>query len=511
MGLTITPEIELLHGKSEELRHCILTLLEENCASIDALSPDKYANRDEWLNSPELRSFSALLDLEESVGGTVEFDTCVLKQVVCDTSFLESAVKMVLISGPAGFGKTSFCKWQALTSAELLLTETGNVLPVFVPLHKFAQDVSTNVDEAFFDSPELIQLLEDKNRTTTIRLFLDGLDEVPDPSRQAHIVDLARSAMDKVANCQVVITARDHVVGPWLEGVVRLRVQPLDDVQQRTLAVNWLGSQEAADTFFLQMPPTSPLRPLLGVPLLATLILAVFKKQQHLPPNRTALYSLFIELLCGGWDTAKGIRRQDRFGVHDKRLVLAHLAGKSHLGKQRDASLADFRMAVKHSLSLLAGHSDDLLAEILQDGLLLNTGTGLRFSHLSFQEYLAAEFLVMGDPNRDRVKLALKQFYSGDDWWKEVLSFYVTSTSSPGDMEDWLVKRAKDSKSSVGSAAVLSGEFDERLAFLRGVLRDAFPSYSSKYPTDGIVAETVRRGTSLITERRTLTGARVDD
>lgn len=61
-----------------------------------------------------------------------------------------------------------------------------------------------------------------------------------------------------------------------------------------------------------------------------------------------------------------------------------------------------------------------LLSEILQDGLLVDTGAGVRFSHLSFQEYLAAEFLVMGDPSGDRVKLALKQFYSGEDWWKEV-------------------------------------------------------------------------------------------
>lgn len=232
-------------------------------------------------------------------------------------------------------------------------------MPVFVPLHKFAYEVPDNIETAFVDSPELQQFLADTDRATKIRLFLDGLDEVPHQARQAEVVDLARTAMERVPDLQIVITARDHVVGPWLNGVVRVKVQPLDESQQRTLVMNWLGSSEATDAFFAQVPASSPLRPLLGVPLLATLIVAVFKKQQYLPPNRTALYSLFIELLCRGWDTAKGIRRQDRFGAHDKRLVLAHLAGKSHMSRSRDASVASFRAAVKHSLSKLVEHSDD--------------------------------------------------------------------------------------------------------------------------------------------------------
>jgi hypothetical protein len=65
--------------------------------------------------------------------------------------------------------------------------------------------------------------------------------------------------------------------------------------------------------------------------------------------------------------------RQDKFGVHDKRLVLAQLAGRTHLSRSRDASISDFRSAVNQSPTKLAEHSDDLLNEILQDGLLVST------------------------------------------------------------------------------------------------------------------------------------------
>jgi hypothetical protein len=515
LTLNVSEETQLLHSRAEDLRRSALAFLEEKCARIRELTLDKYQHDWDWLTSKELKFYCALLDLCEIIPGAIHVEDLVLKELTFDAQFLDSSVKIVLISGPAGFGKTSFCKWQALTSAEALLSEKADVLPIFVPLYKFAYEVPQTVQAAFFDSPELQLLLADPNRATKIRLFLDGLDEVPHQGRQAQIVDLALAAMGQVSDLQIVITARDHVVGPWLEGVVRLRVQPLNDFQQRTLVMNWLGSSEATNAFFAQISKLSPLRPLLGVPLLASLIAAVYKKQQYLPANRTALYSLFIELLCGGWDTAKGIKRQDRFGVHDKRLVLAHLAGKCHISRSRDASLLDFRVAVKQSLSKLVEHSDDLLTEILQDGLLVNTGAGVRFSHLSFQEYLAAEFLVMGDPSRDRVKLALKQFYSGDDWWKEVLTFYVTSTSNPGDTEDWLIKRAKECRASIDSSAVLTGQFDERLGYLRSALREAFPSYLSKYPEDGIVTELSRRrsgeGTVLFAQRCTLTGLKVDN
>ncbi|HXM23954.1 MAG TPA: hypothetical protein VN948_22045 [Terriglobales bacterium] len=82
-------------------------------------------------------------------------------------------------------------------------------------------------------------------------------------------------------------------------------------------------------------------------------------------------------------------------------------------------------------------------------------------------------------------------------------------------MEEWLIKRAKDCKTSIDSSVVLTGQFDERLGYLRKALRDAFPSYSSKYPADGITTETSRRtsdkGTILVEQRRTLTGLKVDD
>ena len=383
-------------------------------------------------------------------------------------------------------------------------------MPVYVPLYKFASYVPTSLDEAFFESLELRQLLADTSRNTRIRLFLDGLDEIPDAQKQQAIVNLALTAARQVSDCQAVITARDHVRGAWLAGIPRIRVNELDEAQQHRLVENWLGDAAATDKFFKQLP--LPLRGLMGVPLLATLTAAVYKKHRDLPSNRTALYALFIELLSGGWDAVKGTNRGSLFGIHDKQLVLKRLAGMNHLAGRRDATLSDFRAAVRASLSGLSEHANDLMGEMLQDGLIVRTGTGVRFSHLSFQEFMAAEYLR--DPDNDRAKLALRKFFSGDDWWKEVLIYYVTNISQPSEMEDWLIKRAQTFAQTASSESFLSGEVDARLNLLRRALTDAFPAYRSRYPEDGVTVERTRRrsGDSVYMDEslRTLAGARVE-
>jgi hypothetical protein len=56
------------------------------------------------------------------------------------------------------------------------------------------------------------------------------------------------------------------------------------------------------------------------VPLLGTLVIAVFKKMKSLPESKIKLYEIFVELMCGGWDLAKNVRRDTRFGCSSNEL-----------------------------------------------------------------------------------------------------------------------------------------------------------------------------------------------
>ena len=114
----------------------------------------------------------------------------------------------------------------------------------------------------------------------------------------------------------------------------------------------------------------------------------------------------------------------------------------NHLGRRRDATFDEFRAAIRCSLAGLEDFWEDLLDEAAAGWPLLSTGGGLRFSHLSFQEFLASEHL--SEPTGERLKVPLKEFLNGDDWWREVIAFYITRFGTPSDTEEWLVRRARE-------------------------------------------------------------------
>ena len=95
---------------------------------------------------------------------------------------------------------------------------------------------------------------------------------------------------------------------------------------------------------------------------------------------------------------AKRVQRGSKIGMDVKMMILKRLAYRAHLqGKKQ----FDDRVLKDIVSSTIISDSKDywriVKEELLQDGLLRLTGSMLAFSHLSFQEYLAAKDMV-GDP-----------------------------------------------------------------------------------------------------------------
>src|SRR6202034_4341790 len=88
----------------------------------------------------------------------------------------------LLITGPAGFGKTTFCKWHAIHDANRLVQKQAKVLPVYRALHSLSRGTIGRFDDTFFPEEELKSLVQQQTAGQSpfsrIRLYLDGLDEV---------------------------------------------------------------------------------------------------------------------------------------------------------------------------------------------------------------------------------------------------------------------------------------------------------------------------------------------
>ena len=88
----------------------------------------------------------------------------------------------------------------------------------------------------------------------------------------------------------------------------------------------------------------------------------------------------------------------------------------------------------------------------------------------SFQEYFAAQDLR--DPSGRKQAKILRWFLKGDDWWKEVLGFYVGIAGNPAALKEWV-------KDQVGNVASLSAiDVAERQKYLDAAVDEYYPPTS---------------------------------
>lgn len=448
--------------------------LRQHVDTSNELASTQFPNPLSLIRSQKLSDFYIVSDIARRLP-SVMMAAHSTNKVLFDKNLLDQTLAPLLITAPAGYGKTSFCKWNALRDLEALEQKSSKILPVYIQLHRLSALPLPSFQRAFLASEELAamwrQVTEDDSRPGwRLRLYLDGLDEVPNHSRQIEVASIAASGVSP--KVQIIITARDHVSGPWLSWLRRLEIQAFDDQEVQQLTEKWLdGDATKVSAFYQKLKQVSSLGSLMKVPLLGTLILAVYKHgHEGLPESRTRLYEMFVRLLAGGWDAAKNINRGSKFKSLTKLAVLSHLAGILHRDKKRDCSIGEVHSALRERVSGLEDKWKEVVSELIVDGLLVPTGSILSFPHLSFQEFLAAKDLV--ELNPDRANRSLDAFLSGDDWWREALIFYVSFSDKPREMEEWVRSGVLRTLPRVSDEVVRTRGVD-----LCKVIRTNFPSF----------------------------------
>jgi hypothetical protein len=380
----------------------------------------------------------------------------------------------VLVVGPAGHGKTSFCRWHALDDAERFTLGQSEVVPLYIPLYQFAREKIASFDKTFLKHLGQSGLIlnpaggRDLKKAKKIRVYLDGLDEITDSEQRKRIVTAVRTAAVRSRRYQIILTARDHVFDPGLYWLPRIHLSPLSDNQIETLASQWLGRDQKTE-LLNQLKGTPVIRELMKRPLLTTLTILVFRQTRRLPENRVRLYEIFIDLLSGGWDIAKGIQRGSRLGSDLKVMILKRLAYRVHLQNKKEFSEKVVKDVLADALTPeYAKKWRTVRDELSQDGLVRTTADQLEFTHLSFQEFLVAKHL-RDSPDGAEARLAFREYLKGSDWWKEVLVFYVSLTNDPLGL--W------------GMIRVLQTyESRSRIEFLKSIIEKEYPQFRLPWP-----------------------------
>jgi formylglycine-generating enzyme required for sulfatase activity/energy-coupling factor transporter ATP-binding protein EcfA2 len=399
--------------------------------------------------------------------------------------------RRLIVLGDPGSGKTTLLRYLALLYARDLAEDTRLVpdklgleengsLPILLPLRQMGRFLAEHQPKD--DGTEghaillrfLGQLLKNERidvpadffdawlnegRTTVL---LDGLDEVANPDlrrRVARLVDAFTRAYDK---CRYLVTSR--IVGYTDSSrlsagyaTTTVRDFSLDDLRQfltqwhRLVAIGQMGPGETAETFAANqtrqlleaIDKNDRVRELAINPLMLTVIALIHRDRVKLPDRRAELYQEAVDVLLGKWDEARGVQESlilnDRpFDISDRRLLLQQVALTMHAQAIKEIDAGPLRELLERQLADAVADPRELQATVARflgviqerTGLLIARAEGTyAFSHLTFQEYLAALAIAGRD---DYLNYSLRR--CPDAWWREtiLLEAGYLSTRSKG-------------------------------------------------------------------------------
>jgi len=343
--------------------------------------------------------------------------------------------------GEPGAGKTTLLRYLAFQTAQGKLDSLPD-FPILISLSHLAAaapqasllDFVIREIDAFYSSPALRSYLEERLEEGSVLLLLDGLDEtsVGRPSEtettHRHIVGQINVLTARYPKIPVVVTSRwAGWKGLLAASFHTLEVLKLEQDDIERFVADWFGrgsssrslrrGSDRAKELQSTVLQNSQARALAANPLLLSLMALVFEQDGELPEGRAGLYGRGMELLLEKWATIRGRKRVSRFTAEHQRGLLEEVALHFHLRRLLcfpESDLSGITAGYLSAVSLPADWVPTALERIsAQYGLLKEQAPRwYSFSHLTWQEYLAAAALT----KKSRLELMLEGI--PDPWWE---------------------------------------------------------------------------------------------
>ena len=369
------------------------------------------------------------------------------------SEFLDGREPVVLaVSGPPGSGKSTLLAHAARRSAESRQRNRRNV-PIFLVLREHARTITANPAVSLPDvlrgalagvpGKEPEGWWERQLSRGKCTILFDGLDEVAGEKDRSVITRWLERQINIYPGNHFVITSRPYgLPGPVIAQANILAVRPFTVEQVRLFLNRWclaaerhstgaasksavravriLADEEAARLFAL-LRANSALYDLTVNPLLLTLIATVHRYRGALPGSRPDLYDEICQVMLSRRIQAKNLTEVLPWPVKQKLLTaLAYdmmLKRVSELPARQVMDILD--PLLRRQPQPITAQS--FLEDISRNGLLLQAAPDrYAFTHLTFQEYLAARHV---SANPDLVKTLVRSV--DDQWWRETSVLYA--------------------------------------------------------------------------------------
>lgn len=359
------------------------------------------------------------------------------------TRALSKHKRLFLVGGP-GSGKSMLTSWLAACAARGESDPEAGWLAEAIPFHVPARSLREATIEAIAKAASAeTWFFQDALHAGRALLLVDGLDETEPKIADALLSVLAQISRD-APGTRILVTSRPTSTTGEKEAVPErfacVRMTAMTTPEVHAFIDKWclaaelsLGkgreqaekeAQAAAEDLKERVRLRSAIEKLAQTPLLCSVICIVHRFQGHqIPERRVVLYEAITNALLYEWDRSKFPDRKTVIGELDaqnKRSLLSKLARAMHEKGAVEWPETDIVKLFGKQLPAM-GHKPEeagaIIAEIRdRSGVLVERRPEVfGFSHLTFQEYLAAMAFV----NAGAYERLLAEYKK--PWWHEVI------------------------------------------------------------------------------------------
>ncbi|MGB8699796.1 MAG: NACHT domain-containing protein [Thermosynechococcaceae cyanobacterium] len=353
-----------------------------------------------------------------------------------------NAQQYLMVLGQPGAGKSTFLRRIGL---EALKGQSGSYrhkcVPVFLELKQFRTG-EVNLEQAIaheFETcgfPDPIAAARKMLANGQLLILLDGLDEVP--TQQLDIaIDQIQNFADQYKKNRFIASCRTAAYQSRFQKFVDVTMADFDDAQIQQFIHNWFRTEKDREAKtaercwdLLQEPSHTATKELAQTPLLLTLLCLVFDDSQNFPEKRAELYKQALDVLLTKWAAEKRVQRDPIYKELTLTLETIMLGEIAYGSFAADRLFFSRQEVVDQIRGFLANnlntprHLDGeviLQAIQIQQGILVERANNvLSFSHLTFQEYLSAQYIADQDRADNPLIAQLLHQYLTEKRWREV-------------------------------------------------------------------------------------------
>ena len=322
----------------------------------------------------------------------------------------------VVVSGPAGCGKSMFMKYLWISC----FVQTRGKIPLFIELRQFNNIESDDFITYLFHScvskqqKEARELFDKAIEEGQFFFILDGFDELA-PAK----VDVVEREIIKLTNTGknvVVVSGRpDDRFGAWLT-FVTYRVAPLTKKQVVSLIETIEFDSIVRRKFVAQIKANlyDKHKDFISRPLLATMMLLTYSSFAEIPDRIHVFYDQAFDTLFSRHDATKEAFKRNRhtpYPIDEFKRIFAIFCLVTYVEQETDFTDGTIRESLKKAgkIARASVDADGFLRDLMDAVCVLQRdGLSIVFSHRSFQEYFCAyAFLRLSREDAKTIALRL--------------------------------------------------------------------------------------------------------